>query len=426
MFPTIPAETFYTDIERDVIENEPPGMFPEDQNSYWGQMRKLFSDYMQANAVDLFTAWYNNLDPRNVDANDINEWEARVGVPGNRSALALTARRTFVQNRLVVGAFGRPLINAIIENFITATFGASTSFGTGGITLDSGGVSLLSGLGGDPKTMYRVYFDYMNHAYYVRVLNTVGVDLGGLTRELQRITPAGWALNISQVANVLDYTRMVINCAPLMYYHVGANANDSSGYTAFPGTVNGTVTFGQTSLVNTAVITDSAALFNGTTGYVSAPDGASSWPFAAMSGTKISVEAWMKPAALPSAGNYMMAWSKGTASVGIDSTGKVVFAATIAGTPRSIISVTAFVVNATHHIVATYDGKVMRLYVDGGLEASATWPGGFSLATATNIGRNIAGTNGYLNGTLDEVAVYDRVLSDTEVLAHFRTGTNVA
>lgn len=424
-YPTLPVEVPYTDIERDMIENEPPGMFPEDQNSYWGQVRKLFADYLQANALDLFTAWYNNLDPRNVDANDISEWEDRVGVPGDRSAITLAARRGFVQNRLRMGAFSRSLVNDIIETFLNAVLivaSGSTTFGSGGILLGSGGATLFSGVTGDPKTMYRVYFDYMNRVYYVRILNTLGEDLSGLTRELQRITPAGWTLNISDVANPLVYSRMVLNDAPLQWYALDGNANDSSGYTAFPGTQNGGVTFGQATLVNAAVGGVSAALFDGVNDYVSVPDAAASWPFAQMTSVGLTVESWIKLAAAPGAGAFGTIWSKGSYLFGVDENRKLVVVPPAGATLRST---TALTIGTVYHVALVINGSTLTLYVNGIAEATGTHTPG-SLATATNIGRYVTGTNGFLNATLDEVAVYDRILSAATILSHYKTGTNVA
>ena len=69
--------------------------------------------------------------------------------------------------------------------------------------------------------------------------------------------------------------------------------------------------------------------------------------------------------------------------------------------------------NQWHHIVAMYDGAQMRLYVDGKLDASQTASGSL----------NVSGSNVYIggspsqsfNGLIDDVRIYDRVLSDHEI-----------
>jgi hypothetical protein len=91
----IPDEGQYGDIERDFIDNEPPGLFPGDQNSYWGQARKVFADSLQVLA-DQLSAWYDNLDPRTVDENDIGYWEEEYGIPVNPAGLSLEMRRGFL------------------------------------------------------------------------------------------------------------------------------------------------------------------------------------------------------------------------------------------------------------------------------------------------------------------------------------------
>ncbi len=75
--------------------------------------------------------------------------------------------------------------------------------------------------------------------------------------------------------------------------------------------------------------------------------------------------------------------------------------------------------NVWHHVVATYDNTTMRIYVDGSLAGNASY--GFG-ALPTNglpvfIGRNYdsANSSGYFNGSIDEVAVFNRSLNASEI-----------
>ncbi|MFC6878195.1 MULTISPECIES: LamG-like jellyroll fold domain-containing protein [Actinomadura] len=87
-----------------------------------------------------------------------------------------------------------------------------------------------------------------------------------------------------------------------------------------------------------------------------------------------------------------------------------------------------------HHVVGTVDGTAgMKLYVDGkeaAADASAT--GGADYAGVWRVGGgNVAGwpdkpSSGYLNGTLDEVAVYPRALTAAQVSRHHGVGTGGA
>lgn len=80
-----------------------------------------------------------------------------------------------------------------------------------------------------------------------------------------------------------------------------------------------------------------------------------------------------------------------------------------------------------HHVVAVRDGDAEenRLYVDGVLNDSFTinYGAGFDSATAAlNLGwLNLPG-GFYFEGTLDEIAIYDRVLSPQEISDHYNDG----
>lgn len=87
-----------------------------------------------------------------------------------------------------------------------------------------------------------------------------------------------------------------------------------------------------------------------------------------------------------------------------------------------------------HHVVATFDASDnMRLYADGALVAGPTnYPtaSGFTFSTFARIGEDLYhGTSGAgnlitpLNGSIDEVSIYDTELSAARVLAHYQAGT---
>ena len=81
------------------------------------------------------------------------------------------------------------------------------------------------------------------------------------------------------------------------------------------------------------------------------------------------------------------------------------------------------------HLAATYDGEVLRFYVNGTAVGSRTigrtrQPGGDNLV----IGRrpDNAGDGYYFRGVLDEIRLYDRVLEPTEIRRRFETPEAVA
>jgi hypothetical protein len=83
-------------------------------------------------------------------------------------------------------------------------------------------------------------------------------------------------------------------------------------------------------------------------------------------------------------------------------------------------------VGAWHHVVGTFDGKMMRLYVDGVLAASnlskvATIPDGQGLLIANQTGDPQYSQGRTFTGLVGEVRLYNRSLSAEEVARRYRT-----
>jgi len=92
--------------------------------------------------------------------------------------------------------------------------------------------------------------------------------------------------------------------------------------------------------------------------------------------------------------------------------------------------------NVWHHIAGVYDGTRFSIYVDGVKQTSlfTGWDANYKgsiytkgLPTGTNdihIGRRLPATWGgiYYEGKIDEVAVFNRALSSTEIFDHFSNG----
>jgi len=95
--------------------------------------------------------------------------------------------------------------------------------------------------------------------------------------------------------------------------------------------------------------------------------------------------------------------------------GQLHFYMTIGGGLRHIRVDNALQIGAFHHIAGTYDGSTMRLYLDGvevgSLDVSGT------VGTGTN-----AELSASLHGLLDEVEIYNRALSLSEIQAIFNAG----
>ena len=78
-----------------------------------------------------------------------------------------------------------------------------------------------------------------------------------------------------------------------------------------------------------------------------------------------------------------------------------------------------------HHVVGTYDGTTLRLYVDSVRRDTFTG-GGITLSKigSTAVGKQncspCSGTGYY--GTLDELAIYPQALNEARIVAHYKAG----
>ncbi len=69
-----------------------------------------------------------------------------------------------------------------------------------------------------------------------------------------------------------------------------------------------------------------------------------------------------------------------------------------------------------HHITATYDEENLTLYLDGQMEAQTAYTNGLTVNTLPlYIGWDPYGSDRYFNGQMDEVRIYNRVLSESEI-----------
>ena len=71
--------------------------------------------------------------------------------------------------------------------------------------------------------------------------------------------------------------------------------------------------------------------------------------------------------------------------------------------------------------IVTYDGSLRKFYIDGQLIGTSVASGQINLTnTGLEIGRDTPGLVEYANGQLDDIRIYNRALSDTEVQQLYR------
>ncbi len=146
----------------------------------------------------------------------------------------------------------------------------------------------------------------------------------------------------------------------------------------------------------------------------------------------VTVEAWVKTTS--TSGGRIVGYSErreGTSArhdrqLYLDNGGRVLFGVHSGGV-RTIISPNAVNDGQWHHVAGTLGPAGMRLFVDGKAVASrgdTVTPRNFSgywrVGGDTLSGWTNAPTSGFLSGKIDEVAVYPKVLTPSQVDAHFR------
>ena len=230
------------------------------------------------------------------------------------------------------------------------------------------------------------------------------------------------SVTVTAPSGGVAYRDAVIADAPLVYWRFsetsGTSIKDESG-NGHTGTVRNTVELGQQGLITGA---DPSALF-GQTDAVTTPSTASLSPTAA-----VTVEAWVRPSALPATEGSFRTIAVKSLSVYLRVEhvgGRPVFRFMIyppGGPWQRLSSAMAVQANTTYHLVGTYNGSTLRLYVNGVLDGSLSYTGTIS-ANTNNFAAGLWGsTSGHWDGHIDELAMYGTALTEERVLAHYQAG----
>jgi hypothetical protein len=141
--------------------------------------------------------------------------------------------------------------------------------------------------------------------------------------------------------------------------------------------------------------------------------------------TALTLEAWVNPAALGSAYRTVLLKERGTTNLAYalyasSDTGKPSLQIQ-AGSSIELRAPAALPLNTWSHLAGTYDGSMLRLYVNGTLVATKVASGSVAVtASPLRLGAN-AIWGEWFNGALDDVRVYNRALTGGEILADMST-----
>jgi hypothetical protein len=212
------------------------------------------------------------------------------------------------------------------------------------------------------------------------------------------------------------------------------NFNEGSGSTASDSSGNGNsgmlTTYQDTTLpqwVNG--IYGSALKFDGIGDFVQVPD-SSSLDFSSATGSGVTVMAWVNvPTGANLTNTKILTKNAQNGGSNVDfgfynDTNLVVYLGTDGGLNSIMETSVGHVPRDVWTSVAmTYDGSVIRIYINGALDSNYSWTGGFDTNDgmpltigADNYEGAIGSPNwGFINATIDDVQIYDRALNQTEI-----------
>ena len=219
-----------------------------------------------------------------------------------------------------------------------------------------------------------------------------------------------------------SYQATVLALGPVSFHRLGepsgTTAADTTG-NGHTGTYQNSPTLGSASLLG-GDATNTAVSFDGTNDYVSVPTSS------AYNVTRITLEAWVKTS---SSGTSLMIAARDVVSSNrqfqffMQSTGELALNIWIGGALKSYQTSAKINDGATHHVVATYDGAYVRLYIDSVLHVKTAQTGNVDSVTASLLIGSLNAAGNFWSGSLDEVAFYPRGLSAAEVRNNFQAGS---
>jgi pimeloyl-ACP methyl ester carboxylesterase len=201
------------------------------------------------------------------------------------------------------------------------------------------------------------------------------------------------------------------------YYPFNGNANDESPSHLNNGTVNGAIlTSDRKGLANSAYNFDGSSSISANLGsdLSTTENTLSVWLVISGSGNSNPRIVGVGPSGTPGQ-NYALI---------LDGTGNPRRLEYYSGQGGGInLFSTSTLSNSTEwkHITATFKNNVARFYINGVFDSQANGTNGLSTFSSSilQIGRSISGTDGF-NGKLDDIRIYNRALTDTEVQALYQ------
>ncbi|MDQ1653832.1 MAG: hypothetical protein QOI35_3032, partial [Cryptosporangiaceae bacterium] len=256
----------------------------------------------------------------------------------------------------------------------------------------------------------------VGHTYHL-VLSMVGTSITASVDGVQRISATSSSISAAGKSGLLlGYSGSGASATNTTGYHLDNFSVDAAAAADSKGTNDGTYN-GPTKGITGAIANDTntAVGLDGATDNISVPDATS----LDLTDGPLSLEAWVQRAdngtgtqtiMQKGTGAYQLAFKNN--KIGLYKYGTATAIAQSTGTQ---LDTTAY-----HHYVVTKTGSTVHIYVDG-VDVTSAGTGQTLVNTATAL--TIGGSSSeWLNGNLDEVAVYNTVLSSTTVANHYNLG----
>ncbi len=197
------------------------------------------------------------------------------------------------------------------------------------------------------------------------------------------------------------------------HYPFNGNANDESG-NGYDGTV-----YGATLAEDRFGRTDSAYEFDGNNDWITVTAGNG---YLGQTFETFSITAWIYSDLQQASYVYRSASSDGDFHLGTPDNANTAITAKIDGSIRKAYS--SYDLNSWQHIVGTWNGSLLIFHLNGSPVDTVNASGQLNPAPTlwgNSLGGNVDGTYSF-NGRLDDIRIYDRVLSGAEIEALYHEG----
>lgn len=136
----------------------------------------------------------------------------------------------------------------------------------------------------------------------------------------------------------------------------------------------------------------------------------------------VTVEAWVRADKVQTSEGMIVVDKGSTWNLLIDPLGRPGFQFPGAVPPTTYAN-TPIVAGQTYYLAGTFGNNIMRLYVNGVLAMERTLQAGIdNRPTPVSVARGLSEGRFDFYGTVDEVAIYDKVLSADAIMRHYNAG----